>query len=224
MDCQPAVLFGAKGGIRRRREPRAGSLFTRRGRRPAATCLAAASVCGVIRIRMVLKVTVMALLLTGCASDTGTPLASPSIYPTAISTPTVAPNPSLKPLGRLYLRAARPYNRQLCSFNTRFVGTSPSLPEIKPAVLELAASLHRFVERLRAIDWNDDVQDEISALIAAGSKQETILRDMAAADSEADFYALDARRGDANLEATAAANHVRGALGIESMGGDPCHP
>jgi hypothetical protein len=136
----------------------------------------------------------------------------------------LARNPTPNPLGRLYLRSARPYNRQLCSFNARFAGTSPSLSEIQPAVLDLAASLQRFVDRLRAIDWNNSVQDEINALIAAGSKQETILRGMATADSEADFYALDAQRSDVNIKATAAANLVRGALGIESMGGDPCHP
>jgi hypothetical protein len=173
---------------------------------------------------MVLKVTLMAVLLAGCASDTSTPLATPSIYPTCVPTSPVAPNLAPTPLGRLYLRAARPYNRQLCSFNTRFSGTSPSLSEIQPAVLELAASLHQFVDRLRVIDWNHDLDDEINALIAAGAKQETILRGMATADSEAAFYALDARRGDANVEATAAANLVRSALGIESMGGDPCHP
>jgi hypothetical protein len=173
---------------------------------------------------MVLKVTLIAALLAACASDTNTPLATPSIYPTAVPTPSLTPSSKPNPLGRLYLRAARPYNRELCSFNARFTGTSPSMSEIQPAVLVLAASLQRFVDRLRAIEWNLDLQDEVNALIAAGSDQETILRGMAAADSEADFYRLDAQRGDANVEATAAANLVRGALGIESMGGDPCHP
>jgi hypothetical protein len=169
---------------------------------------------------MVFKLTLMAMLLAGCAGDTTTPMATVSIYPTAIPSPSGTPNP----LGRFYLRATRPYNRQLCSFNTRFAGTSPSLSEIQPAVQELAASLHRFVDRLRDKDWDPDVQDEINALIAAGSKQETILHGMATADSEADFYAVEAQRGDASLEATAAANLVRRALGIESMRGDPCYP
>jgi hypothetical protein len=169
---------------------------------------------------MVLKVTLMAVLLAGCANDASTPVATPSIGPTGVPTPSSTPNP----LGRRYLSVTRPYNRQLCSFNTRFAGTSPSLSEIQPAVLDLATSLHRFLDRLRAIDWNDDLQGEINALIAAGSKQETILRSMATADSDADFYALDARRNDANVEATDAANRVRDALGIGSMGGDPCDP
>jgi hypothetical protein len=159
---------------------------------------------------------------TAAVSSSPSATSTVSIEPTATPEPTPKPPPTLKQLGRMYVSAAKPFNKRLCTWNTRFEGKYVTWDVQRDAQARLAPAYREWADRMREIPWTHEVRKEAEAVIRFAALEEATLRQIADIEDSATFYELLARYTKLNIKGSGAANVLRGALGIESVSGDAC--
>jgi hypothetical protein len=175
------------------------------------------------RTRGARAVTVVAVIgLTACSAalsptPTATVSRAPTLSPSPTAEPTPTPTPDLAAIGAAYLSAVEPSNEATCAFNTALSAPSATLDQMKQASSDFAAALRTWADVLRTMDWPADLASDANDLIKAISAEESAAIALAAAPSLADFYSRLVQLNATNTAAGAAANQIRGDLGLPSV-------
>jgi hypothetical protein len=123
----------------------------------------------------------------------------------------------------MYLAAVRPFNKRLCNYNERWVGTSYAEWEaLGRANVKLATAYRNWADALREIPWTREMRRDAQELIRAIGMNEAALLASGRASTLAEYADLQARADRINQRASGLANVLRGALGIPSVSGDAC--
>lgn len=146
--------------------------------------------------------------------------ASPS--PSASPTPTVTPSPSPTPISResvgvAFLDILDANNKIVCEANRAFA--SNDLEQWKTAARNIADSVRVRTDNVREVEFPPDLADFKQSYIAASATFEQAIRAQSAASTFQDWTAVDNAVIDANLDSSAAANLLRGELGLPSTPG-----
>jgi hypothetical protein len=163
--------------------------------------------------------------LSACSAATGqSPSVEPTLTPSPSPSPTATPvpTPDLAALGQIYLAAVEPANQTLCTFNTVATNPQATTQQLRDVAGAYADALRTFADALRATTWPSPLDNDVRELLAGLAAEETQFRGAAAATTYADVVAFLNAAADANPAAAAAANLLRGDLGIASVAGTPC--
>ena len=172
------------------------------------------------RLALVLLATLSACSTVSVQSPSPrpTPTASPSPSPTA----TPVPTPDLAALGQIYLAAVEPANQALCPLREVLSNPQATTQQIRDAVTAYADALRTFADALRATTWPPPIDEDARGLVVALAAEESALRAAASATSYADVMTQLNAASTVQAEGSAAANLLRGDLGIASVGEKAC--
>jgi hypothetical protein len=144
---------------------------------------------------------------------TGTPAAStPTATPTPSATP--APTPNITQLAAEYLEAATAVNRSNGAASATWDRSAQTLADAKSLARERAAAGLAFIRAVQKIPWNGDFKALARKVLTPDNKQYVSYHSAMASKTWVAFKVNRSEAETANMQASAASNELRIALGL----------
>ncbi len=159
--------------------------------------------------------------LAPAPTSSRTPAPTPNITPAA-STPTAtlapsatpAPTPTVTQLAAAYLEAATAVNKSNGAASATWDKSAQTLADAKHLAKERAAAGLEFMRNVQKIKWNGDFKALARKVLTPDNKQYVSYHSAMASKTWADFKAKRSDAETANMQASAASNELRIALGL----------
>jgi len=170
--------------------------------------------------------TVMVLVLAGCAGAAGTPSSSlpssaPSAAvtatPTANPTPAVSPSPDLAPLAATYTTIAAGGTAAVLQCDREKAAANGTLADAKAIAQACRDGYVKYIAAMKAVAWGP-VQAQADGVIAAAETCDALVLEMVNAADGSTFRAAYARLPAAEDRLLLSADAMRKALGLPPAG------
>jgi hypothetical protein len=146
---------------------------------------------------------------------TGTPAAStPTVTPTPSAPAAVVPTPNITQLAAAYLEAATAVNRSNGAASATWDRSAQTLADAKSLARERAAAGLEFIRAVQKIPWNGDFKALARKVLTPDNKQYVSYHSAMASKTWVAFKVNRSEAETANMQASAASNELRIALGL----------
>jgi hypothetical protein len=146
---------------------------------------------------------------------TGTPAAStPTATPTPSAPAAVVPTPNITQLAAAYLEAATAVNKSNGAASATWDRSAQTLADAKSLARERAAAGLAFIRAVQKIPWNGDFKALARKVLTPDNKQYVSYHSAMASKTWVAFKVNRSEAETANMQASAASNELRIALGL----------